>query len=276
LLNITEGNPNLKPEISDTFTAGLVFQPKEIEGFSASVDYYKMHISGAIGSPYTPQQILQVCENSGGTDPTCALIQRPFAFSNHTAANNATAVIIAPLNVAELYVAGLDVDVNYHRPLLGGQLVARAIFNTPTQYLQVNSPGQAPLNYLGNADLVQNQGQTGVPNYSGTIVVGFSKGPVSVSVDEQLISAIRRTAEYVVADHGILPAIQYTGLSLSYRFDNVPTKPTLFLKIDNLFDVQPPFFYGEPIGQPGDVINTDRGLYDIVGRAYTVGIRAKF
>jgi outer membrane receptor protein involved in Fe transport len=278
LLTITEGNKNLQPEISDTQTVGLVYQPHAISGFSASIDYYKIHISGAIGSPYSAAQILQVCENSGGTDPTCSLIQRPFGFSNHTAANNATAVIIAPLNVAELYAAGFDIDVNYHRPLLGGQLVGRAIFNVPTQYQQVNAPGQPSVNYLGNMDLTQGltTTQTGIPNYSGTIMVGYSTGPIAVSIDEQLISAVHRSAQYVLADHQISPAIQYTGLNLSYRFETVPTKPTLYMKIDNLFNVQPPFYYQLPSGQPGDGINVNRSLYDIVGRAYTLGIRAKF
>ncbi len=278
LLQITEGNVNLKPEISDTSTAGVVYQPSALKGFSASIDYYKIHVSGAIGSPYTVQQILQVCESSGGTSSTCSLIQRPFAFSNHTAANNATAVELAPINVAELNVAGFDIEANYHRSLLGGQFNARAIFNVPTEYEQVNAPGQAPLDYLGNGDLNQNATltQTAVPDYSGTIIVGYSKGPVTVSVDEQLISAIHRTAQYVLADHAILPAIQYTGLSLAYRFENAPTRPTLFLKIDNLFDVQPPFYYGLPVGQPGDGLNTNRSLYDIVGRAFTMGLRARF
>jgi outer membrane receptor protein involved in Fe transport len=278
LLTITEGNSNLKPEISDTQTVGLVIEPTEIPSLSASVDYYKIHITGAIGSPYSAQQILQVCENSGGTDPTCALITRPNAFSNHTPANNATAVELAPLNVAELSVAGLDMEANYHRPVLGGGFLGRVIFNVPTRYEQINSPGNAPVNYLGNMDLNQSATltQTGIPNYEGTVIAGYSRGPVSVSIDEQLISALNRTAQYVLADHQTSPAIQYTGLSIAYRFENAPTKPTMFLKIDNLFDTSPPFFYALPTGQPGDAINVNRSLYDIVGRAFTLGLRAKF
>ena len=278
LLTITEGNRNLKPEIADTKTVGLVFEPSEMPGFSASVDYYKIHISGAIGSPYTAAQILQVCENSGGTDPTCALITRPNAFSDHSAANNATAVEISPLNVAALYAAGLDIDANYHRKIMGGQFLGRVIVSRPTQYEQVNSPGQAPTNYLGNMDLNQSLTltQTGIPKYQGTIILGYGKGPVAVSIDEQLISSLHRTDQYVLADHANSPAIQYTGLNIGYQFENVPSKPTLFLKIDNLFDVNPPFYYQLPSGQPGDAINANRSLYDIVGRAFTLGIRGKF
>ena len=278
LLTITQGNRDLKPEISDTKTLGVVFESSEIPGLSASVDYYNIHISGAIGSPYSAQQILQVCENSGGTDPTCALITRPNAFSDHSAANNATAVEIAPLNVAELKVAGFDIEGNYHRPVLGGQFLGRVIVNVPSQYEQVNSPGQAPVNYLGNMDLNQSLTltQTGIPRYEGTIILGYAKGPVAVSIDEQLISSLHRTDQYALADHANSPAIQYTGLNIAYQFDSVPSKPALFLKIDNLFDTSPPFFYQLPAGQPGDAINVNRSLYDIVGRTFTLGIRGKF
>jgi outer membrane receptor protein involved in Fe transport len=99
---------------------------------------------------------------------------------------------------------------------------------------------------------------------------------VAVSIDEQLISSLHRTDQYVLADHANSPAIQYTGLNIGYQFENVPSKPTLFLKIDNLFDVNPPFYYQLPSGQPGDAINANRSLYDIVGRAFTLGIRGKF
>jgi hypothetical protein len=169
-------------------------------------------------------------------------------------------------------------EANYHRPVLGGGFLGRVIFNVPTRYEQVNSPGNAPVNYLGNMDLNQSATltQTGIPYYEGTVIAGYSRGAVSVSIDEQLISALNRTAQYVLADHQTSPAIQYTGLSIAYQFENAPTKPTMFLKIDNLFDTSPPFFYGLPTGQPGDAINVNRSLYDIVGRAFTLGLRARF
>ena len=118
--------------------------------------------------------------------------------------------------------------------------------------------------------------QTGVPKYEGTIILGYARGPVAVSVTEQLISSLHRTDQYVLADHTNSPAIQYTGLNIAYQFEDVPSKPALFLKIDNLFNVSPPFFYQLPSGQPGDAINVNRSLYDIVGRAFTLGVRGKF
>ncbi|MDR0779575.1 MAG: TonB-dependent receptor, partial [Pseudomonadales bacterium] len=38
----TEGNPNLKTEKADTWTAGFVYQPSFVRGLQASVDYYQI------------------------------------------------------------------------------------------------------------------------------------------------------------------------------------------------------------------------------------------
>ena len=42
------GNPNLVPEVADTYTVGVVLTPTFLPGFSASVDYFKIKVSGAI------------------------------------------------------------------------------------------------------------------------------------------------------------------------------------------------------------------------------------
>jgi outer membrane receptor protein involved in Fe transport len=274
-VQITSGNSKLKPETADTITIGGVYEPSFISGLSASIDYYSIKVTGAIGTPYTPLQLMTACENSGGTDATCALIQRPLPFSNHTAANNATALTLAPLNVAQIDIAGIDLELNYHRPLLDGQLRLRGLVNIPTEYQQLNAPGQPEINYLGNMDLNQatTQTPTGVPNYNATITVAYSRGPVSISVDEQLISSLKRSIQYVYGDNNNIPAYQYTNIGISYRLEKVASQPVMFLKIDNLFDKQPPFVYS---AVPGDAINTNRSLYDIVGRAFTVGVRGKF
>lgn len=274
-VQITSGNSKLRPEIADTTTVGAVFEPHFIAGLSASVDYYSIKVNGAIGTPYTAIQLLTACYNSGGTDATCALIQRPLGQTNTSSANNATAVTLAPLNIAQIDIAGIDLEVNYHRPVLDGQLRLRGLVNIPTQYTQLNAPGQPVLNYLGNMDLTQatTQTPTGVPNYNATLTAAYSWGPVSVSIDEQLISSLKRSVQYVYADGANIPAYQYTNLGISYRLDNIASHPTIFLKIDNLFDKQPPFVYS---AVPGDAINTNRSLYDIVGRAFTLGVRGKF
>jgi outer membrane receptor protein involved in Fe transport len=274
-VQISSGNAQLKPETSDTTTLGGVFEPRFLPGFSTSVDYYKIKVTGAIGTPYTALQLMTICENSGGSSAVCSDIQRPLPFSNHTAANNATSITISPLNVAEIDIAGVDAEVNYHHALLGGQLRLRALANFPTQYQQVAAPGLPAANYLGNMDLTQGLTQTvtGIPKYNATLTAAYSYGPITFTIDEQLLSSMVRSLQYVYADNNKIPAFQYTNLNVAYKTSLLGSSATFFLKVDNLFDKQPPFVYS---AQPGDAINTNRSLYDIVGRAFTLGVRGKF
>ena len=45
----TGGNPDLRPELADTVTAGFVFQPKKIKGLQLSVDWYDINLKDAVG-----------------------------------------------------------------------------------------------------------------------------------------------------------------------------------------------------------------------------------
>jgi iron complex outermembrane receptor protein len=49
--NVTGGNRNLQPERANTASAGLVFTPTFFEGFTASVDWYQIHLHGGITTP---------------------------------------------------------------------------------------------------------------------------------------------------------------------------------------------------------------------------------
>jgi len=47
------GNPDLKPETSDTTTLGLVFSPPQLRGFQASADWFHIHITDGINGGST-------------------------------------------------------------------------------------------------------------------------------------------------------------------------------------------------------------------------------
>ncbi len=68
------GNPNLTPEVADTLTAGVVWTPQSIAGMSATLDYYNIDITNAVGS-LGADDIIQTCATTG--DPVlCGLIHR--------------------------------------------------------------------------------------------------------------------------------------------------------------------------------------------------------
>jgi iron complex outermembrane receptor protein len=68
------GNPNLTPEISDTYSYGFVLRPRFLENFTLSVDYYDIKIEEVIG-PVGGNAILTNCIQTG--NPTfCSAVQR--------------------------------------------------------------------------------------------------------------------------------------------------------------------------------------------------------
>src|SRR6202012_3921274 len=72
----TGGTPSLQPEKSDTFTAGVVFTPTMLRGFSLTVDWFDIKVNGLIqagvgGASVAVQQCLAT-----GNPVYCGLIHR--------------------------------------------------------------------------------------------------------------------------------------------------------------------------------------------------------
>jgi outer membrane receptor protein involved in Fe transport len=116
------GNPDLREETSDTFTVGMVFQPRAIPGLNITLDYYKISIedyitamaggtSGILNYCYYKIQDLssEIC-GAIKRDPTSGVIGGDFVVRALSA------------NIATLKTAGLDLQVDYGRRLDFGLL----------------------------------------------------------------------------------------------------------------------------------------------------------
>jgi outer membrane receptor protein involved in Fe transport len=107
----TGGNPNLKPEISDTYTAGVVFQPTFVPGLSVSVDYFNIKVDQFISRIGATLELNQ-CVNTG--NPTfCSLVHREPG-NNSLFIDPTGFVQDTTLNTGSLKTTGVDLNVNYH------------------------------------------------------------------------------------------------------------------------------------------------------------------
>jgi iron complex outermembrane recepter protein len=70
----TGANPNLKPETSRSYSAGLVYSPHYLTGFNATLDWYRITIQNVITLP-TATSILDNCYLLGEAEQ-CAQFQR--------------------------------------------------------------------------------------------------------------------------------------------------------------------------------------------------------
>ena len=116
----------LRPEVSDSYTVGVVLQPSFIPGLSISADYYHIVINHAISQP-TPQDVVNNCfgDNNGGgitaasvTNPFCALFRRD-PVTGQLSGDPATTpgVTFVVSNSGRILTDGMDLAINYRRDL---------------------------------------------------------------------------------------------------------------------------------------------------------------
>ena len=107
------GNANLQPEIADTYTAGVVVTPTFLPGFTASVDYFNIDITQAIGG-IGSDTILAAC--TATADPFfCGLINRDPTGSLWRSAGGFTTNVTQ--NIGGFKTSGIDAQINYNREI---------------------------------------------------------------------------------------------------------------------------------------------------------------
>lgn len=271
----TVGNNKLTPEIAKTLTAGVVFAPSGMRGFSVSVDYYRINMSNAISAVDGRFASVQnLCEADNGTGPFCSLYDRPLPFSDRSVTNAPTLVRSTKLNASSLKTWGIDGEVNYTFDVGSeGRISMRGLVGYQPSFTSILLPGTNPL-YLAGAAAIQLSG--GVPKLRLTGFVNYTDSDFSFDIQERWRSSLKqdpdRTLVYAIPD---VPSVAYTDLTLT-AFIGKDKGRQIYLSVQNAFDKQPPVyvvsgFSGTPAFQYPSVTGDD-----VIGRYFTVGARFKF
>ena len=109
----TSGNPNLREETSDSFTAGAVITPRFLPGLSLTVDYWKIDIEDGILLPDIGDLINQCYDLPTLDNEFCA----PIARSPLT--GNIVSAAVQDVNIAFFQSAGIDFEAMYSFDLAG-------------------------------------------------------------------------------------------------------------------------------------------------------------
>ncbi|WP_206243556.1 TonB-dependent receptor domain-containing protein [Novosphingobium terrae] len=272
----SQGNPNLKPETSYTWTAGVVFTPAFLPNFSASVDWYDIQVRDAIEAVAGNVAIYnQLCIQSNGTSPYCALYSRPFGLGNTSAANYPTKLYSLPLNVGRLRTSGVDLDLGYSHSLGAGRLSLRGLMSyQPTLDVDVGV-GQGYLNGAGAA--------TGAglfaPKLKFTVLANFKTGPFTVGGQVRWRSALNASALAATATannyaYNVAP-VAYTDANIGYDFTHGSGVITAFISVQNVFNVNPPVYTIGSAAFANFIPPVFQGD-SIMGRYFTGGVRFKF
>jgi len=259
VLQFTGGNPDLDPEVADTLSGGVVYRPGWFRGFSASIDYYKIHIKDAIGA-ISSQEIVNRC--NGGDATLCSQITRVGGVVTEVRSTN--------LNLASLKTSGIDVETSYTTALpWGGNLGARLLANYVDTYK--TSDGRTVLELAGS--IGPGSPQPALPHWTGLLSYNYAKGPFRAAVVHRYIgkavidNQFRAPGE--IDDNRVARRI-YTNLNLSHELPGVGKGSEVYVNVDNVFGVKPPKGFGWGYGLEASP------TYDVIGRMFKGGIRLRF
>ena len=261
VVELSGGNPNLKPERSKQTTIGIVLQPTN--NMSATVDYWRMNVTDMITTPSTQE----IVSRFRAGDPAYAglVILTPGGEVDRTKAVNA--------NVGSASLSGVDIDVNARFPLRGARLDIGLVGTYMIKFDQV-SPSGAISRKVGT--LVEANGDPVIDADSGGVILRwkhrlsatYTTGPWAVTLAQNFYSGYRTGDRQIdgepnyVSDQSIFDlALTYTGLK----------NLRLGMGVKNLLDKNPPIFV--------PVSNQFQGGYDITqydARARTVFLAANY
>jgi iron complex outermembrane recepter protein len=262
IIALTAGNPNLKPEIADTFTGGVVLTPSAIPGLRLSVDYYDIQIKEAI-IQITPGAIVEQCYT---TNPAaCAFITRGDD-------DRITHVFSGPVNLASAMTRGIDFELQYSLPV-GADKIA---FQTLVNYLIKtelddgivktrldNSMAQPTVAALG-----------GNPRWKANVNASYIAEDFRLSGTARYVGGgyIDRSMGAKDLDQLTVKGRVYFDLSgelTVLKPKGEGSKVALFAAVQNLLDTDPPITGAGGYG-------TTRGLFDTIGRQFIGGVRLNF
>lgn len=274
---ISSGNANLTPEIANTKTLGLIYQPGWLPRFSIAIDYYDIQLKNAITTSGPGLDFQRECEVSNGASPYCSALVRPLAFSDRSPANVPTGAFVRNLNAAKQWTRGVDVEINYMFDLadVASSIPGSLSIRTLASYQPVlKTKVGATIPSTNAAGIAGAAAVAGVSKLRVNLGLNYTVDRFSTAVSVRWQSKQQPTDRNVSVDlRDDIPAYAYTDISWSYRANVGGHEVTPFLTVENLFNKAPPIV-GYLSSQPGTGFPTPTG-FDVLGRAFTAGVKFK-
>ncbi|HEY0958755.1 MAG TPA: TonB-dependent receptor [Novosphingobium sp.] len=266
---LNSGNPNLKPEIAQSFTAGVVLTPRWINGLSVSFDYYNIKIGGYITSiAGNTQQAVNLC--FAGNQAACSLVTR--GSDGHI-----TSVRLAGTNAGSLRTSGFDIEAAYRFDLGAGRVSLRALashlnkLNVDTSVVRTEYAGEVSgQNVLASVPAY-------FPKWRGSLTATYEQGGFTLGLVGRYIGkgVVANSFNSTTIANNNIKAVGYLDAAISYRFEDVKGSPEFFLTVENLLDRDPPRLAPNSALQFLNT-GTSPGFYDTIGTSFRAGIRGKF
>lgn len=261
------GNPALKEEKGDSFTAGVVINPRSVSwlrNFVLTVDYFNIRIKDAVVS--TPLQfILNQCYNQSVAQYCAQVVRRPTGLGANSA-GSLDQVNTSPSNSGGAKTSGVDVAVDWNSKMWGGSASLHGAYTHLISGYTIPLPGSARDYFAGEIGAPRDKFSiTGGYDHSGVGLTMTGTWISQSSLDDQLTGARPGS----VAAYRVRPQF-YLDAQLRFRVDE---QFEFYVGGNNLLNNKPPYLadIGSDAGQ-----DTFAGTYDPLLRRYYAGIRIKY
>ncbi|WP_374469959.1 TonB-dependent receptor domain-containing protein [Phenylobacterium sp.] len=250
------GNPDLRNEISKTWTYGFVFQPTFVPGLSIVADRVEVDLKDGL-SNFTPASFMATCYDSvDQPEDICG------TFTRDAQGNTATA-LSTTFNAGRMTFRGEVYNINYSFP------IGRYFDDADLGELELNFEATRIEKYeisvtgvdrtrVDNTSSTTDFGPS--PDFAGKFDARYRKGPLRLTYTVNYLSPVKATYTSTIEDVPV-PHIKENwrhNVSGSYDFGAY----TLRAGVTNLTDEQPSY--------------PTRTYGDILGRRYFVGVNARF
>jgi outer membrane receptor protein involved in Fe transport len=274
---ISGGNPNLTPEVGETWTVGAVMSPEFLSNWIFTIDYFALEVTDTIGVI----DAALICFDPINTGNLfCENISRD-------ASGNIAEISELTSNRGLLETTGIDTQIQYAADLPDflrlGDRSATISVNLYWTHMLTNNVQENPA-----TEIIDCAGYFGWPcdanaraaTYSKNRVtsnIHYASGPLGLHLTWRWIEGMDNAAplrsglfgnpdpNLAVSEVGDK---HYLDLGTAYTFND---HFTARFGVNNLLETDPP--------QMADAVfdnNTDAGLYDVFGRSYYLTLSAHF
>jgi Outer membrane cobalamin receptor protein len=251
---VTGGNPDLKPETSNSLTLGAILQPRFLPGLDITVDYWDIDIKNVI-TQFSYATLIQLCVDAPTIDnPYCARVTRD------PVTHYATRVESNQLNAARLYARGIDIGMAYRRPLGEGTLSLSFKGTYLLDKVTETTPG------IPEGDVVYD-GAWENPRFRGNLLMSYKIDDLNIALNTRFISAATyelNTDSDEAYPRQHIPAKVYNDLSVQY---DIGDKYQFGFGVNNILNIMPTHM---------PTIYRDDRIYGIVGRYIFTTIKLNF
>ncbi len=253
----TGGNSNLRNEISDTLTFGIVLQPRFLPGLTFTADRIEVDLQDGL-SAFTTQDFAAACYDNPTAPPgVCEAFTR---LADPDGANPGGTIITGTtttFNAGVVRFRGEVYNLNYNfalADLFGGSDIGRldlSLEATHTSLLTTSVTGET---------FVRSDNTVSQPDWVGRFDVRYTNGPLRLTYQMVYRSKVLRIPDTTIESdpNPIIASNTVHNASMQYDFGRFVLRGGVL----NLFDTEPSY----PTVNYGDII----------GRQFYVGARVRF